>query len=384
MYDGFQNEIYLSGLGGERPEFPLTFEGWERSARELLSTEAFAYVAGGAGDEQTMRANRAAFERYGFVPRMLREFARCDLATTLFGRAMPTPLLLAPIGVLELVAADGDIAVAHAAAKWGVTSVLSTVSSVALERVAESAPAAARWFQLYFPKNAELARSLVQRAEAAGCGAIVVTLDTWTLGWRPRDLALAHLPFLRAKGLANYLSDPVFRSRLGAPPESSAEALQAAVAAWTGLYGNPALTWSDVARIRSWTSLPIVLKGICGPDDARAAVDAGAAGVIVSNHGGRQVDCARAALDCLPAVAEAVGERAAVLFDSGIRSGADAMIALGLGADAVLVGRPYVYGLAFGGERGVEWVLRCLLAELATNLALAGFPSAAAAKNALR
>jgi lactate 2-monooxygenase len=369
------NEIYSGGLAGVRPELPMTADGLEAAAREALPAEAFSYVAGGASTERTVAANREAFTRWRIVPRMLRGVTARDLSTTIVGTSMAAPVLTAPVGVLGLVHPDADLAVARAAAALGLTSVLSTVSSATLEDVAAATPDAARWFQLYWPRDPELAESLVRRAETAGYQAIVVTVDTWSLGWRPRDLALAHLPFLHAKGIANYLSDPVFRARLDVPPEESAHAMQLAVRAWLEVFGNPALGWSDLSLLRRWTRLPILIKGICHPDDARAALDHGVDALVVSNHGGRQVDGARAALDCLPDVVAAVDGRAPVLLDSGIRCGADVLIALALGAQAVLLGRPWVYGLGLAGQRGVAHVLRVLLADLDLTLALAGYAS---------
>jgi lactate 2-monooxygenase len=370
-----QNDIYLRGLEGLRPEFPMTAEGLEAKALAAMTPEAFAYVAGGAGGEHTMRANLEAFARRRIVPRMLREVVDRDVSVEVLGRTMPLPILTAPIGVLTLAHPDGEVAVAKAAARVGVTFIVSTASANPMEQVAAAAPDASRWYQLYWPRDPEIAESLVRRAERAGYGAIVVTLDTWTLGWRPRDLELAHLPFLKGVGVAQYFSDPVFRAKLAAPPESSPQAARDAILFWAGLFGNPALRWSDLARLRSWTSLPILVKGVCHIDDARAARAAGAQGVVVSNHGGRQVDRAIAALDALPGIADAVGDELTVLFDSGIRCGADVLIALALGADAVLIGRPYVYGLALGGEAGVEHVLRMLLGDLDASLALAGYRS---------
>lgn len=372
-FGDYQNHIYLRGLGGERIDLPLTADELEHAAHGAMSAAAYAYVAGGAGTERTMRANRAAFERWRLVPRMLREVTERDLSVTVLGTPLAAPILLAPIGVTGMVHPDGERAPARAAGTFGLASVLSTAASVSMEEVAEAAPDAARWFQLYWPKDPELAESLVRRAEKSGYRAIVVTVDTWALAWRPRDLALGHLPFLRGEGLGNYLSDPVFRSRLPQPPEAGEEAMQAAILTWVGLFGNPALSWKDLARLREWTDLPVLVKGVCHPDDARAALDAGADGVVVSNHGGRQVDGARAALDCLVDVADALAGRGTVLFDSGIRCGADVAVALALGADAVLLGRPWVYGLALAGQAGVEHVLRCLLAELDLTLALSSY-----------
>jgi isopentenyl diphosphate isomerase/L-lactate dehydrogenase-like FMN-dependent dehydrogenase len=286
---------------------------------------------------------------------------------------MTAPVLTAPIGALGLVHPDADFAVTRAAAALGLTSVLSTMSSTTLEDVAAAVGDAGRWFQLYWPRDPELAESLVGRAEAAGYQAIVVTVDTWSLSWRPRDLQLAHLPFLHGKHIANYLSDPVFRARLDAPPEESAQAMQQAVRTWMELFGNPALGWSDLSLLREWTQLPVLIKGICHSDDARTALEHGADGVVVSNHGGRQVDGARAALECLPDVVAAVNGRAPVLLDSGIRCGADVLIALALGAHAVLLGRPWVYGLGLAGRSGVEHVLGAILGDLDLMLALAGY-----------
>ena len=370
-------EIYKKGLAGQRPELPMTADGLEAAARHVLTAEALSYVAGGASTERTMAANREAFSRWRIVPRMLRGVTERDLSTTVLGTPMAAPVLTAPIGVLGLVHEEADLAVTRAAAVLGLASVLSTASSTTLEDVAAAAPDAPRWFQLYWPRDPELAESLVRRADAAGYRAIVVTVDTWSLGWRPRDLALAHLPFLQRKGIANYLSDPVFQARLGAPPEESEQAMQQTIGVWMELFGNPALSWSDLYRLRAWTALPVLVKGICHPDDARAALDHGVDGLVVSNHGGRQVDGSRAALDCLPGVVAAVDGRAPVLLDSGVRCGADVLIALALGAQAVLLGRPWVYGLGLAGQRGVEHALRVILADLDLTLALAGYASPA-------
>nr|MBA2472858.1 alpha-hydroxy-acid oxidizing protein [Pseudonocardiales bacterium] len=246
------NEIYLGGLAGVRPELPMTADGLESAAREALPAEAFSYVAGGASTERTVAANREAFARWRIVPRMLRGVTARDLSTTVVGTSMAAPVLTAPVGVLGLVHPDADLAVTRATAALGLTSVVSTLSSATMEDIAAAAPDAARWFQLYWPRDPELAESLVRRAETAGYQAIVVSVDTWSLGWRPRDLALAHLPFLHAKGIANYLSDPVFRARLDAPPEESTQAMQLAVRAWLEVFGNPALGWSDLSLLRQW------------------------------------------------------------------------------------------------------------------------------------
>jgi lactate 2-monooxygenase len=374
MPDAFanhQNEVYLRGMAGELPALPVDPFELERAAHAAMTAQALGYVAGGAGAEETMRANREAFARHRIVPRMLRGVgAERDLSVTVCGTTLNAPVMLGPVGVLEIVHLEAERAVARACAATGVGMVLSTAASSMMEDVSgDLGGAAPGWFQLYWPSDRELAASFLRRAEAAGYRALVVTLDTWQLGWRPRDLRGAYLPFLQLKGMANYLSDPVFRSRLAKPPE---EDPQAAVMQWLSVFSDPTLTWDDLAFLREHTSLPVVLKGIQSPDDARRAVDSGIEGVIVSNHGGRQVDGAVASLDQLPAVREAVGDRLPVLFDSGVRTGADAIKALALGAEAVLLGRTYVHGLALGGAAGVEHALKCFLADLDLSLGLSG------------
>ncbi|GAB2845435.1 lactate 2-monooxygenase [Actinocorallia aurea] len=364
----FQNEIYLNGLSDLRPSLPTDLSQLEALAGERLGGQAFGYVAGAAGTESTARANRAAFERRRIVPRMLRDTSAPDLSTTVLGTAMPAPIMLAPVGVLSIVHPEGEIAVAKAAKETGVPMILSTAASRTIEQVAEVA--GPRWYQLYWPKDRDLAESFVNRAAAAGYEALVVTLDTYKLAWRPRDLDTAYLPFLRSIGVQNYFSDPVFLKAVGG--EITEENRIAAILHWVANFGNPTLTWDDLAWLRERWAGPIVLKGIQHVDDARKAADAGMDGIVVSNHGGRQVDGAVASLDCLPGIAEAVGSRLSVLFDSGIRTGADVAKAVALGADAVLIGRQYAYGLGLGGEAGVKHVLRCLMAELELTMSLSG------------
>jgi lactate 2-monooxygenase len=373
-FANFQYEIYAQGLGGQTPRLPVSAGELEAQARERLSPEAFGYVAGGAGSELTMAANLRAFERVEIVPRMLRDVSQRDLGCSVLGTAMPAPVLLAPVGVQSIVHPDGELAVARAAAAQGLTFILSTAASHTMEDVAEAAGSACRWYQLYWPKDRDLAASFVARAAAAGYEAIVVTLDTWLLGWRPRDLANGYLPFLKGEGVANYFSDPVFRAALERTPEQDPGP---AIGHWAYQFANPSVTWEDLAWLREQTALPIVLKGIIHDEDARRALEAGVDGLIVSNHGGRQVDGSIGALDALGAVRAAVGSELPVLFDSGIRSGADVFKALALGADAVCLGRPYMWGLALDGQAGVEQVLRCLLAELDLTLALSGHTSVA-------
>jgi isopentenyl diphosphate isomerase/L-lactate dehydrogenase-like FMN-dependent dehydrogenase len=373
---GRQLEIYLAGLQGKKPNQPLAVEDLEQQARSVMPPEAYIYVAGGAGGEDTVRANREAFRRWRIVPRMLRDVSRRDLGIDLLGRRLPAPLLLAPIGVQEMLHQEAELAVARAARSLGIPMVLSSVSSTPLEVVAETLGDSPRWFQLYWPNDPALAASFVGRAERAGYEALVVTLDTYLLGWRERDLEMAWLPFAQAKGIANYVSDPVFRAALPAPPEPGTQGVAAAAARhFLAIVSNPALTWADLALLRRQTRLPILVKGVLHPEDARAAVECGVAGVIVSNHGGRQVDGAVASLDALPAVVEAVAGRAEVLFDGGIRRGADVFKAIALGARAVLLGRPYCYALAVGGESGVREMLRNLLADTELTMGLAGCSS---------
>jgi lactate 2-monooxygenase len=368
----YYREIYIRGLGGEAPSIPVAVEELERRAREAMEERAANYVFAGAGSEHTMRANREALGRRSIVPRMLRDVATRDLAIELLGTSMPAPLLLAPIGVQKVLHEDGELATARAAAAVGVPMIASTNSHFTLEEIAAAGGDAPRWFQLYWPNDRDLAGSFVERAEAAGYAAIVLTVDTFIPGWKPRDLQQAWLPFLNGMGVANYFQDPVFRAALEKTPE---EDQGPATGHFLGVQANPSLSWGDLEWLREATSLPIVIKGIQHVDDAREAVKRGIDGIVVSNHGGRQVDGALASLDALAPIAEAVGDEIAILFDSGIRSGADALKALALGADAVCLGRPYVWGLALDGQAGVETVLKMVLAELDLTMALCGYTS---------
>ncbi|NEA88205.1 alpha-hydroxy-acid oxidizing protein [Streptomyces sp. SID7958] len=365
----FQYEIYLNGMTGAVPRLPTDLTRLEQLTEQRLGPGPIGYVAGSAGDGSTARANRAALDRHRIVPRMLRDVHERDLSVRVLGRELPAPLALAPVGVLSIMHPGAEPAAARAAAARGVPFVLSSASSTPMEEVAEAMGGAERWFQLYWPKDVEVARSFLARARAAGYTALVVTLDTPLLSWRPRDLDQAYLPFLHGVGTANYFTDPAFRAGLAKPVH---EDPNAAVMHFVGMFSDPAKTWPDLAFLRENWDGPIVLKGILHPDDARLAADAGMDGVVVSNHGGRQVAGSVAAADALPRVAEAVGDRLDVLFDSGVRTGDDVFKALALGARAVLLGRPYVYGLALDGEAGVDHVVRCLLAELDLTLALSG------------
>ena len=371
----WQLGTYLNGLVGVQPDLPMSYAELARRAERTMSEEMWSYVAGGAGDERTQDANPLAFDAWGLVPRMLRGAADRDLSVQLLGQTLPTPLMLAPVGVIGLCEEDGhgDLTTARAAAATGVPMIASTLTQDPMEDVRAALGETPGWFQLYPPNDRELLESLVHRAEAAGFSAIVVTLDTLTLGWRPRDLQIASFPQLKGLCLENYFSDPVFRSRLPKPPE---EDVRAATGHWSSIFGNQRLTWDDLAWIRGLTGLPILLKGICSADDTRRAADAGMDGIYCSNHGGRQANGGLPALDCLPEVVDAAGDLP-VVFDSGVRSGPDVVKALALGATAVAIGRPYAYGLAVGGQAGIEHVLKCLLAEIDLTMAIDGYASVA-------
>jgi isopentenyl diphosphate isomerase/L-lactate dehydrogenase-like FMN-dependent dehydrogenase len=404
-----QTAIFRAGASGTEPRIPTRWPTLLAAAERAMSPEAWAYVHGSSGTESTAEANAEAFEQWRIVPRVLRDVSERDLGVTLFGHEYATPLLASPVGVLELVDPDADLAIARAASSLGVPAILSNQASIPMERVFAEGGAGPRWFQLYWSTSDELVESLVGRAEKLGAQAIVVTLDTQLLGWRPRDLDLGYLPFIRGMGIAQYTSDPVFQrlvaERMSRTPDPAAPKPKvtpaairtligmtrrhpgrfranlrsgeprAAVETFLDVFSRSNLTWSDLAFLRSRTKLPIVLKGIQHPDDARRALEAGVDGLIVSNHAGRQVDGAIASLDALPAVVAAVGARAPVLFDSGIRGGADVFRALALGAAAVCVGRPWVYGMAIAGEEGAREALRNLIAEFDLVLGLSGHRS---------
>ena len=371
-YGDFQVQIYLEGmLGGTTPALTTNLVQLEEHARAVLPADAIGYIVPSAGDGATARANREAFARWRIVPRMMCGEVERDLSCTVLDTPMPAPLLLAPIGVQTLAHPDGELASARAAAAFGIPYIHSTAAAHSFEQVADAGGAGPRWFQLYFPTDLDVCESFLERAKASGFSVLVVTLDTTLLGWRPADLDRGFLPFLRNEGIANYLTDPAFQSKLERPVEDDPGA---ATFLWAGMFPNPGLRWSDLAFLRERWHGPVVVKGVVSADEARRAVDHGVDGIVVSNHGGRQVDGAIAALDALPDVAGAVGDQATILFDSGIRTGTDVVKALALGAEAVLIGRPFLYGLALAGQDGVEHVLRCLLAELDLALTLAGHP----------
>lgn len=399
-----QGRIYVNGISGALPSIPASFPELEAAAQKRMSRRAFAYVAGGAGRERTMESNTRSMDQWAVKPRMLRNVEKRNTSIELFGQPLPSPFLLAPVGVLDLAHPKADRAVGKAAAAAGIPFIFSNQASVSMEDCAAVMGDSPRWFQLYWSKSDELTESLVKRAENCGCGAIVVTLDTTMLGWRPRDLNLAYLPFLEGRGIAQYTSDPVFNRIIDQPmeeeintrdrklnlqtlgsalglmhryPGAFLENLRSkrplkAVRTFINIYSRPSLEWKNLSFLREKTDLPILLKGILHPEDARKALDYGMDGLIVSNHGGRQLDGAISSLEALPAVAEAVKDKIPVLLDSGIRSGADAFKALALGARAVCIGRPYVYALAIDGEAGVRSLLAYYQAEFELSMALAG------------
>lgn len=399
----WQKEIYLNGFSGRKLSISIDLLTLEQRARSVMSGPAFDYITGGAGLEHTVTQNRSAFDKYKIVPRMLNDVSQRDTSVELFGTKLPSPLLLSPVGVLELAHRDADMAVGKAAAMAGVPFIFSNQASVPMETVAHAMGNSPRWFQMYWSKSRDLVASFAKRAEACGCSAIVVTLDTTLLGWRTRDLDLAYLPFLEGKGIAQYTSDPVFQKLMDEPDPIASEKRRItlhtlaglikmtnaypggnffskllsgrprkAVQKFVSIYSNPALTWSDLSFLRASTTLPILLKGVQHKDDALKAIDNGMNGIIVSNHGGRQVDGAAATLDCLPAVAAVVNKKVPVLIDGGIRGGADMFKAIALGADAVCIGRPYAYGLAIAGETGVYEVLRNFMTDFELTMALSG------------
>jgi isopentenyl diphosphate isomerase/L-lactate dehydrogenase-like FMN-dependent dehydrogenase len=402
-----QSAIYRDGATGRRPAVPVAWPELERAARRAMSPEGWAYIAGSSGAELTAANNRRALDDWAIVPRVLRDVSERDLGVELFGRRYPTPVIAAPVGVLELAHRDADLGVAAAASALGIPYVLSSQASVPMERVAEAMGASPRWFQLYWSSSDELVASFVSRAEAAGAEAIVVTLDTHMLGWRPRDLDVAYLPFIHGQGIAQYTSDPVFRrlvaERVASPPPPASKPRvtpatirtlldmtrnypggtlrspepRAAVETFLDVFSRPSLTWENLNFLRQHTTLPILLKGIQHPDDAELAISHGVDGIVVSNHAGRQIDGAIGSAAALPGIVDRVNGRIPVLFDSGVRSGSDVFRALALGASAVLVGRAYAYGLAIAGAAGAEAVLRNIVAEFDLVLGLSGHRSVA-------
>jgi lactate 2-monooxygenase len=369
-YGGFgnerQGEIYLLGQKGIKPTVPIAYEELVEACRSILPQETFDYIHGGAGSEQTISENDSAFSKWALVPRVLTKVKQRDTTTEIFGQRIPAPIFLAPIGAMSLVCSGAELHAARAADSLGLPIILSTLSSHSIEEVASAAPRSTKWFQLYFGKDPEVNTSLVGRAEKAGYSAIVVTPDTRMLAWRVRDMKNAFLPFLGGVGLANYTTDPAFMSKTG-----SLRREEIAERAVRNIFDQD-FDWDDVSDIKKHTGLPIVVKGILDPRDAKIALDAGVDGLIVSNHGGRQIDGSISSLEALPSVVKAVEGKMPVLFDSGIRSGSHIAKALALGADAVLLGRPYIWGLTIGQETGTKEILENIIADFDLTLGLLG------------
>jgi isopentenyl diphosphate isomerase/L-lactate dehydrogenase-like FMN-dependent dehydrogenase len=351
---------------------PVAMGDWPARAAAVLPAEVYDWLEGGAGDGSTVRANRAAFERWRLRPRVLTGNTARDTSVTVLGTTSPAPFLLAPIGGQTLMHPDGELATARAAASVGIPMVAGTASSTPIEDIASAAGDSPLWFQLYWADDRELVTSFVDRAVAAGCRAIVVTVDMPVMGIRERDVRNGFAPWKRGAGLAMYSSDPIIRRRLRGGDDPAA--LRAEVAK----VAEAELTWRDVEWLKGRCPVPVLAKGILRGDDALAGLEAGVDGIVVSNHGGRQLDGSVASLDAVREVRDAVGDRAVVLMDGGIRRGPDVVKALALGADAVLVGRPYMYGLAAGGQAGVESVLGALIQDVDRTFALAGVADAAA------
>lgn len=374
-FSDHQLGIYAAGMFAQQtPPITTNLARLEDQAAEKLSPEALGYIVASAGSGSTARANRAAFDKWAITPRMLRSSAARDHACTVLGTEMPAPLLIAPVGIQTLAHPDGELATVRAAAELGVPYIHSTQASHSFEQIAEAGGDAPRWYQLYWPTDESVLLSFLQRAKDTGFTTLVLTLDTTLLGWRPADLDRGYLPFLANLGIENYLSDPAFQAGLAQPVEENPVA---AAMHWAQMFPNPGLSWKNLAFLREHWDGPIVLKGICTVGDAREAAAHGVDGIVVSNHGGRQIDGAKPSLDALPSIVDAVGDDLTILFDSGVRTGADMAKALALGADAVLLGRPFLYGLALGGQEGVAHVLRCLLAEFDLVTSLSGHTGAA-------
>lgn len=365
-----QQDVYAMGmLADQRPDIPVRYEELERNAIEAMSDRAAGYVAGGAGSEDTMTENRRSFANWRIVPRMGRDVSERDLHVNILGQTWDVPLMIAPLGIQTIIHEEGERATARAASDLALPMSLSSVSSHPMEDIAAELGETPKWFQLYWSSDWSITESFVERASDAGFDAIVVTVDVPILGWRERDIEQGYLPMLDGEGLANYFTDPAFRASLDISPEENEDR---AIQQFLDVFGDPTLTWDDLSDLCSMTELPVVVKGLLHPDDAELAIKHGADGVVVSNHGGRQVDGAIGALDALPEIADQIGDRAPVLFDSGVRSGADVVTALALGADAVGIGRPFAYGLALGGEDGVREVLTNIRADLDLTLSNAG------------
>ena len=360
-----KEDLLLKNIQGDKP-FPICFDDLEKAVADKLPAGPYGYIRSGAGGEQSLRNNRNAFAKYSIVPRFLTDVSEPDTSIELFGKTHPTPFLFAPVGMNRMAHEDGELAVVRAAQRLGMPYIQSTVSSCSLEEVAEAAPDHTKWFQLYWSTNEEIAYSMAARAEHAGFEAIVLTVDTVMLGWREEDVRNQFSPLKLGLARGNYMNDPVFTASL---KDDSFDSYVEGVLA--NIF-HPALNWEHVRELKSRLRVPLLIKGILHPEDARLAMEAGVDGIIVSNHGGRQLDGVIGSLDALPAVAEAVDGRIPVLLDGGVYRGIDALKALALGATAVCIGRPFVYGLAYDGENGVHQVMQNLYSEFKVSMGLAG------------
>jgi isopentenyl diphosphate isomerase/L-lactate dehydrogenase-like FMN-dependent dehydrogenase len=344
----------------ERGDGTINVADYERRAEELLDEGSFGYFAGGAGDEHTVRANRTAFDRWRLRPRMLVDVSSVSTAVTVLGEELSMPIVTAPVAYQRMAHPEGETAVARATDELGTVQCLSTFATASTQEIVEAAPAGRRWFQLYWHPDRGITRALLDQARETGFSAVAFTVDVPRLGRRERDLRTGFQ-------LTSGIGIRTYGSALGELGE-----LTPALAAQLI---DPRLTWRDLEWLHENAGMPVLAKGILTAEDALLAAEHGCAGIVVSNHGGRQLDRSVASLDALPEVAEAVGDRCAVLMDGGIRRGTEVAIALALGAKAVLVGRPVVWGLAVGGADGVKQVLELLRAELELSLALLGCPS---------
>ena len=364
-YGAFQTEIYRRGMyDNVVPTVTTNPNKLEAQAKEAMNKRSYNYVGGGAGEGATMDANRLAFRTWKVVPRMLRDTTHRNLKTTILGKEYPTPCLVAPVGVQSIFHEDKETGVAEVAAEIGVPYILSTASSSTIEEVAEANGDGHRWFQLYWPHDKEITESMLSRAKKSGYEVLVVTLDTWSLSWRPLDLDGAYVPFMKGIGDAIGFSDPVFRRQFKDKHGQEVEDnIHDAALEWQAkVFPGAAHTWEEVQHLKDNWDGPIVLKGIQHVEDARKAAEVGVQGIVVSNHGGRQCDGAVGSLEMLPEIVEAVGDKIEVLFDSGIRTGVDIIKALSLGAKGVLIGRPWVYGLGIAGKAGAKDAFKGLLA----------------------
>lgn len=360
-----KEDLLLKNIQGAKP-FPICFEDLEEAVAEKLPAGPYGYIRSGAGGEQSLRNNRKAFTKYSIIPRFLTDVSEPDTSIELFGKKHPTPFLFAPVGMNQMAHEQGELAVVRAAEKLGMPYIQSTVSSYSLEEVADTAPAHTKWFQLYWSTNEEIAYSMAARAENAGFEAIVLTVDTVMLGWREEDVRNQFSPLKLGLARGNYMNDPIFTASL------KDESFESYIEGVLANIFHPTLNWENIRELKSRLRVPLLIKGILHPEDARLAIEAGVDGIIVSNHGGRQLDGVIGSLDALPAIVKAVDHRVPVLLDGGVYRGIDALKALALGAAAVCIGRPFVYGLAYDGENGVYQVMQNLYSEFKVSMGLAG------------